>query len=220
MKYKAIIFDMDGLILDTESIESRAFEKLLKEYGVKPRPNKNGLLHEIGGADANTYYEKFKNKYNLKADKEIIQNKKRAYWKQMVEQEEIVSFPGFLELLELLKRQNFIIALASNRNESFVHLILEKLKVKHYFHNVLGQGEGRKHKPSPDIYIQTAKAIGVYPTECVVLEDTDIGIIAAKDAGMKAIAVPNIYTKKHDFRRADLIVKSLKDINMKLLENL
>ena len=220
MKYKAIIFDMDGLILDTESIESRAFEKLLNEYGVEPKPFPNGLIHQIGGADASIYYEKFKNQYNFPADQEVIQNKKRAYWQEMLEKENIEAFPGFFELLELAKKENLIIALASNRNEKFVHLVLEKLGVRHYFNVIVGPAEGRKHKPYPDIYLETAKAVGVNPAECLALEDTDGGIISAKDAGMKAIAVPNVYTADHDFSRADLVVKSLEDINMEALESL
>ena len=211
---------MDGLILDTEDIESRAFKKLLDEYGILPRPNPNGLLHNIGGADATTYYQIFKDKYNIPADWEVIQNKKRAHWKKMVEEEEINAFPGFIELVELLKKENFIVALASNRNEAFLHLVLEKLGVKHYFDTIVGPAEGRLHKPHPDIYLHTAKELEVNPSECIVLEDTDIGIISAKDAGMKAIAVPNIYTKDQDFSRADIIVKSLSDIDLELLKSL
>ena len=217
---KAVIFDMDGLILDSEIVESHSFEKILKEHGVEPKPNANGLIHEIGGADGSIYYEKFKNKYNLKIDAEVIQSKKRAYWRQTIQEGETTSFPGFLELIELLKKENFIIALASNRNEASVHLVLEKLGVNHYFHTVVGSAEGRKPKPSPDVYLHTAKLIGVKPSECVVLEDTDVGIFSAKEAGMKAIAVPNKYTKSHNFERADVVVSSLKDVSLDLINNL
>ena len=95
MKYRAIIFDMDGLILDTEIIESRSFEKLLKEYEVKPRPNPNGLIHEVGGGMK--YFENFKEKYNLTESIENIRDKKRAFWAQIVKEEGVVAFPGFLE---------------------------------------------------------------------------------------------------------------------------
>jgi len=65
MKHKAVIFDMDGLILDTEIIEHRSFEKLLKEYGVAPIPHPNGLIHEIGGGGG--YFERFKERYNTRS---------------------------------------------------------------------------------------------------------------------------------------------------------
>ncbi len=221
MKYKAVIFDMDGLILDTEIIESRSFEKLLNEYGIKAELYENGLLHKIGGAvEAKTYYENFKKQYNLPIDADIVRDKKRAYWQKMVEEEEIKAFPGFIELIALLQENKLIIALASNRNETFLHLVLEKLKVKHHFRTIVGPAEGRRGKPYPDIYLHTAKEIGVKPEECIVLEDTDVGIISAKDAGMKAIAIPNIYTKDHNFARADIVVGSLREVTLELLKKL
>ncbi|MEK7128263.1 MAG: HAD family phosphatase [Patescibacteria group bacterium] len=219
MKYRAIIFDMDGLILDTEIIESRSFEKLLKEYEVKPRPNPNGLIHEVGGGMK--YFENFKEKYNLTESIENIRDKKRAFWAQIVKEEGVVAFPGFLELLALLKKEGFKIALASNRNDPFVHLVLDTLGAKEFFHLVVGSSnEKRKQKPFPDIYLHVAKELGISPEQCVVLEDSEAGVISAKAAGMKVIAIPNIYTKEHDFSRADIIIKSLEDINMELLENL
>jgi HAD superfamily hydrolase (TIGR01509 family) len=218
MKYKAIIFDMDGVILDTEIIESRSFASLLTEYQVEPRPNQNGLLHEIGGGG--TYFEDFKAKYSLSDSVEIIRDKKRDYFKKIIEEEGLVPFSGFIELLDLLKKEKLTIALASNRNESFIHLILDALKVKHYFDTIVGPSDTRKHKPSPDIYLHTAKEINVKPEDCVVLEDTETGINSAKAAGMKVIAIPNVYVRHQDFSKADIIVTSLSDININLLESL
>src|SRR3989344_1647598 len=138
MKYKAVIFDMDGLILDTEIIESRSFEKLLKDYSIEPRPNTNGLIHKIGGGAG--FYEYFKERYNLSESIENIRDKKRTYWAEIVKNEGVTAFPGFTELLQLLKREGFTIALASNRNEKFVHLILDTLGVKSFFDFLVGGG--------------------------------------------------------------------------------
>ena len=219
MKHKVIIFDMDGLILDTETIESRSFEKLLQEYGVAPRPNPNGLLHEIGGGAG--YFETFKEKYNLSDSVETIRNKKREYWAKIVKDEGVQAFPGFHDLLKLLKEEGFTIAVASNRNDPFVHLILDTLGVKDLFHFIIGgSSEERRQKPFPDIYLHTAKELGVSPEDCLVLEDTESGIASAKAAGMKTIAVPNVYTRGHNFQKADSIVKSLSDINLDLLKSI
>ncbi len=219
MKYKAIIFDMDGLILDTETIESRSFAKVLDEYGVEPRPNPNGLIHDIGGGGG--YFEKFKEKYELSESVENIRDKKRAHWAQMVREEGIQAYPGFMELLKLLKDEGFIIALASNRNETLVRLVLDTLGVTSHFDFIVGgQHETMRQKPFPDLYIHTAEKLGINPAECVVLEDTETGVISAKAAGMKVIAVPNIYTKEHNFNGADIIVESLKDVNLELLKSL
>jgi HAD superfamily hydrolase (TIGR01509 family) len=215
---KAVIFDLDGLIADTEEIESKSFIRLLAEHGIEPKLRPNGLIHKIGGT--NTYFEDFKKEYNLEDSVENIRDKKRAYFKEIIEKEGLLPYGGFLDLIQLLKEEKIIIALASNRSEPQVHLILEVLKVKHYFENIIGANEQRRRKPFPDVYLETAKAIGVKPGECIVIEDADVGIVAAKDAGMKVIAVPNIYTKDHDFSRADIVVGSLSEINLNLLESL
>ena len=159
-------------------------------------------------------------KYNLSESIEVIRDKKRAFWAKMVKEEGVQAFQGFVELLALLKSQGFKIAIASNRNEAFVHLILDSLKVKEFFHTIVGSIEGRRQKPFPDIYIHAAKELGMDPIDCVVLEDAEIGIKSAKDAGMKAIAIPNVYTQGHDFSKADKIVKSLSDVNIEFLESL
>lgn len=133
--------------------------------------------------------------------------------------EGVVPFPGFVKLIKLLEQKGFIIALASNRKEEFVHLVLDIIGVKESFRFIVG-GEGRPQKPFPDIYLHAAKELGLKPADCVVLEDSAIGVVSAKDAGMKVIAVPNIYTEDHDFSKADIIVASLSDINMDVLNNL
>jgi len=219
MKYKGVIFDMDGLMVDTEIIEHRAFEIILKEYGIEPNPYSNGLLHKPGAAGMN-YYENFRNRHNIKDDAEVIKMKKRFNFRQIIEGEGIKPLPGFIDLLKTLKKENFKIALASNRVEDLVHLILDTLGTKDFFEKIIGPSKDRKHKPAPDIYVHTAKELKLKPGECVVLEDSEIGVISAKAAGMKTIAVPSMYTKDQDFSKADVVVKSLSDINMELLESL
>ncbi len=210
---------MDGLIVDTEIIESWSFEKLLKEYSVEPKYHENGLIHQVGVA-GDAYYNSFKEKYNLKEDIKTIKDKKNYFFKKIIEDKGIIPFNGLIGLLILLKKEKFKIALASNRNEKPINVILETLGVKSFFEIIVGPSDSRKHKPYPDIYLHTAKELGVSPKDCIVLEDSDVGIISAKNAGMKAIAVPNIYTKNHDFSKADIVVKSLSDINMNLLKSL
>jgi HAD superfamily hydrolase (TIGR01509 family) len=219
MSLKAIIFDMDGLIADTEILEHKSLMKFLKEHGKEPNLYPNGLVHKIGGGPG--YYEEFLDRHSIKVeDLEKLKNKKIALFEQTLREEGIIAFPGFIELLKVLKNEGFILAIASNRREKLTHLILEMLEVKEFFSLIVGPSENIRRKPYPDIYIHAAKELGVEPQDCIVLEDTSIGIISAKEAGMKAIAIPNIYTSGLDFRKADLIVKSLLDVNVGLLKSL
>ena len=215
---KAVIFDMDGLIVDTEIVESRSLELILSEYGKKPKPFKNGLLHIIGGSGNQSYSDIMK-KYNFNEDVDIFKKRKREIFEELL-RVKLEPLPGFTKLITLLKKQGFKIALASNRYEKHIYLILENLGIKNLFDVIVGPSELRRHKPYPDIFLHTANELKVNPYNCVVLEDTDIGVAAAKAAGMKIIAVPNQYTKEHDFSKADIVTKSLENVTITMLKSL
>lgn len=214
-KIKAIIFDMDGLIADTETIESKTLEILLKEYGKKAKPHANGLIHIVGGSGWGGGGE-FKEKYFPNEDDQVLRKKKRAIFEGLLKTD-LTPFPGFMPLLKHLKKNKYKIALASNRNVGHVNLIVELLGAKHFFDIIVGPDETIRHKPHPDIFLHVAKELKISPTECVVLEDSEIGVIAGHTAGMKVIAVPNKYTKDHNFSKADKIVESLEYVKMSLI---
>lgn len=215
---KAVIFDMDGLIVDTEILETKAFMKILKDYGKKPIVNPDGLIHEIGGADG--YYRRFKQKYGLSLSEEELKIKKRRYFEQLVKESNIKPFDGFFELLALLKQHHIKLALASNRLIHDVYMILEELKAIDYFNVIIGPNDGLKRKPHPDTYLETAKQLDIQPKNCLAFEDTNMGVVSAHAAGMKVIAVPNKYTKDHDFSHADKVVNSLKSVTIELINTI
>lgn len=218
MKYKAIIFDFDGVIMDTEIIEHRALKKIVKEYDKEPVLFSNGLLQKVGGGSG--YYKEFKERHSINEEDDVLREKKRSYFDRIVLEEELQPYEGLLDLIERLLEANYKIALASNRHEESVNLVLEKLKLKIFFNVIIGPAENRKHKPAADIYLHAAKELNLKPSECVALEDTDVGIVSAKQAGMKVIAIPNDYTKDRDFSQADKIVKNFSEITISLLDNL
>jgi len=216
---QAIIFDLDGLILDSEIIESQALIKFLIENGKTPELNPNGLVHDIGGA-GEEYYIKFKEKYQLPHDAIEIRNQKRIYFEQLIKKGELKPYDGVYELLDELKKNKYKLAIASNRFIGHINLILDTLQVSDDFDVIVGPGDDMKHKPHPDIYLETAKLLKIKPKNCLALEDTNRGITAAHAASMKVIAVPNKYTKEHDFSKADKVVDSLKQIDLQLIKNL
>lgn len=217
-KIKAVIFDMDGLIIDSEPIESKSRELLLKIYNKKPRPYPNGLLHIVGPSGSKDFLD-FINQYEITESYEEIIIKKHEIFKKLLK-ENLSPMPGLIKLLKRLSKNNFKIGLASNRNLKFINIILEKLKIKKYFEVIISPSEKIRHKPFPDIYLNTAKELKVKPSECLVLEDSTTGIESAKSAGMKVIAVPNQYTLDHDFSKADLVTNSLKNVTITMLSNL
>ena len=158
-------------------------------------------------------------KHNAKIPIEIfIEERKINFEKQL--EKKLKPKKGFLSLVKLLKENNFKLSLSSNRRIDHVHLVVRNLDATDYFNAIVGPSPTLKIKPAPDIYLETAKQLQVPPQDCVVIEDSEVGVIAGKSAKMKVIAVPNKYTKHHDFSKADKIVKSLKDINPHLINTI
>lgn len=215
MKLKAVIFDMDGVIIDSEPIESLAWEKVIIEYKRKPIFNKAGLIHEVGAES----FEDIVTSHNLMGeDLELIRTKKRAIFEEL-----IINFSpmkGIVKLLNSLKKQKIKLAVASTRNERHVKMIIGHLGLDTLFNVTVGFSENIRRKPFPDVFLKAASELKVMPSECVAIEDSGAGVMAGKSAGMKVIAVPNQYTKHQDFSKADRIVSSLSAITMLVLESL
>lgn len=215
---KAVIFDMDGLIIDSEPLHSKSLEILLKKYGKTPKYHKNGLIHRVG-LSGDEEYIKLLEKYELQEEKELFRKKRRRIYVKLLN-EKLEPMPGFLPLMKILQRKGIQLGVASNRFVGHIKLILKKFEVIELFGVIVGANKKIPHKPAPDTYLRAARKLKVDPKECVALEDSETGVTSAKGAGMKVIAVPNKYTKSHNFSKADLIVNSLKEIKWSTILNI
>lgn len=215
---KAVIFDMDGLMIETEHLQSQSFEKVLKEYGKKPILNKDGVV-QLVGITAKKNWVLLKKRYHIDEAIEVLLAKKRKIYIKLLEKN-IAAKPGLYKLVKFLVGHKIKIAVASNSVRQHIEFVLSKLKLIKHFTLLVSGEDLRRGKPFPDIFLKTAKHLKVKPGECLVLEDAEVGIIAAKRAGMKVIAIPNRYTKSQDFSLADRIVQSLARVNSKLISSL
>jgi HAD superfamily hydrolase (TIGR01509 family) len=218
MPIKAAIFDMDGLIVDTEIVHSKSIEIVFRQYGVEPTYLPTGLMHHVGSVSRENIAVMLK-QHAFPLDLDTYMMKRRAAFEELLK-EKLTPLPGFEKLLQQLHTHGYKIALASSRVEKHIHLILDNLEITHYFDSIIGPSEQRRHKPSPDIYIHTLEALGLRPKEAVVFEDSAVGVLSAHAAGIPVIAVPNEYTKDQDFTRADRIVSSLEEVPLKDLQKL
>lgn len=216
---KAVIFDMDGLIVDSEPIESLALEILLKRYGKVPVYNEVGLIHSVGIGMGKDGYNSIKEIYKIEEEVAIIKRKKRGIFTRLVKRN-LTPRKEFFPLIEMLKERKIKTALASNRHRRHVRIMVSSMQITHLFDSIVAPTKRIRHKPAPDTYLWAARKLKIDPPECIVLEDSEIGVISGKDAGMKVIAVPNIYTKNQDFSKADLVVNSLKEIEWSTILNI
>ena len=205
---KAVIFDMDGVIVDTEPLLAKTVTQALKNQGIK-LTTKEYLEHWTkNGGNIKQY---IKNK-NIAFDFDLYRKEKREIYSSLLKQK-IPIIEGAVEAIKILHKK-YQLALVSSSDNAFVNQILDSTDIKKYFSVVVGGDDVKLGKPDPEGFLLAARKLGVLPEECVVLEDAEKGIVAAKAAKMKAIAIPNKYTKDNDFSLADETVTTILQLNL------
>ncbi|MBW3569043.1 HAD family phosphatase [Candidatus Parcubacteria bacterium] len=216
-RFEAVIFDMDGLMVDSEHLHSRSFEIVLNNHGVKPELNESGIIQTLGvGTPKN--WEKLKEKYNLKDSVEKLTRQKHDAYVKLIP--EISDMPGLKPLLKDLKKSKIKLAVASGSSKHNIDEILNLLNIKSYFDAVVSGEELDNAKPAPDIFLEATKHLNVTPANCIILEDAQSGIKAGKAAGATVVAVPNRFSKNQDLFEADHIFNSLEDLSAEKLKKL
>jgi HAD superfamily hydrolase (TIGR01509 family) len=209
-----IIFDLDGLLADTERLHCRAYQLAFAEHGVDLGAGEyaeHWIRHGKGIVE-------WVDRQGLTFDPHELRKRKSQHYLNLLESS-LRPMDGALELLEFLHGK-FRIALASSSYRDAIDGVLAGLRIASYFEVIVSGLDVAKVKPAPDIFLLTARSLGVDPTECLVFEDAEKGVIAAHRAGMRSIAVPNDFTRHHDFSKATRICASLRDINIDLLADL
>lgn len=212
---QALIFDLDGTLANTEMLHFKAWGETLLQNGV------GGFVLDDFLRYVGTSNEKVANDYIhsegiKKSQKELIAEK-QAHYMRLIPEVELCR--GTREILERFQGE-MSLAVASSSHEKEILAILETHDLISYFPVILGGDMVQKRKPNPEIYLKAQALLGKESEECAAFEDSGPGLNAAKNAGMKAIAVPNEFTKEHDFTRADSIVTSFDAVNAAFLEGL
>jgi beta-phosphoglucomutase len=177
---------------------------------------KQDLIHEVGQGS----YEDITTRHNLLGeDLETIKIKKRIFFEELI-LKDLSLMRGMESLLKKIKKEKIKLAIASTRNEQQVKLVINKLGLEKEFSAIIGFSKTVRRKPFPDVFLKAASELKITQAFCVVIEDSQAGVMAGKSAGMKVIAVPNKWTKHQDFSKADMIVKSLSEITIAMLKNL
>lgn len=201
-----MIFDMDGVLIDSEPLYVEMNDELFAELGVSMTREE---YHRFVGMSSPLMWKIIRDEHSLPQSVESLMSMEKERIHRLLCSDRISSPVGGVEnLLEEFKRAGYPMCVASSSARKNVEAVLNKLDLRRYFAS-LTCGEDVKHgKPAPDIFLKAAASIGVKPEYCTVIEDSANGLMGAKSAGMKCVAYAGDADSKQDFSAADLTVHS------------
>lgn len=212
---KAVIFDMDGVIIDSEPIHFEVDMQTMREFGVNISKDE---LNKYVGTTNEYMLNDLINKYKIqKSIKEILEYKMELTIRR-IKETKINAISGIHELLISLKHNNIKTAIGSSSPKELIITVIEKFQLGKYFNCIVSGDEVKEGKPKPDIYLEVSKRIGVNPEECIVIEDSRNGVLAAKNAGMKCFGFRNVNSGNQDLSKADIIVDSIRNIYIEIIK--
>jgi HAD superfamily hydrolase (TIGR01509 family) len=203
---QAVIFDMDGVIVDSEPYSMQALIDVLRQYGIDPTAEE--IRRSYGRRIRDDFGDYF-SRYGVTADLETAIARKEARYYHLAAGH-LKPFPGVLLLLKRLHDRGYRLALASSGDRVKVAFGMQALSLDGTFEAVVCGNDVTRSKPDPEIYLLAAQRLQLPPAACVAIEDAPAGVESAKRAGMHCIAVTNSVTREQ-LRQADLIVASLAD---------
>ena len=211
---RGVIFDLDGVIADTERLQWAAYRDVLLGFGVDvgiEEYRRHWIRDGLGPEYACRTYA-------LPIDPDELRVRKAARYEGML-RDGIAPCPGAVAALARLHRTHRV-GLATNTARVEVGFILAQLGVAPFFHATVAREDYARAKPAPDAYLAAAAALGLAPAECAVIEDTERGMRAALAAGARVVAVPNALTFDNDFKHCVRRLGTLDELTAELLDRL
>lgn len=207
---KAVVFDFDGLIVDTETVWYESFKEVLSNHGLELSVEQFARVIGTDDADLYAYIEK-----NLSSPVESVVIKEAAHKLFAVKMGEPILRNGVKEYLIEAKELGLKIGLASSSSREWVEGYLKKLNIFSYFDVIRTRDDVSRVKPDPELYVKAVEALGVAMSEAFALEDSLNGLKAARAAGIQCVVVPNSVTAHLNFTDYSLKISSMSDLRLK-----
>ena len=214
--FKLIIFDLDGLLIDSQSLQHEAYSRVFSQYD-QPISKKDWVdfwIHKSGGP------KKWIELRKLNLDHQKIRDEKKVIYDELI-QTKMKLKSGARGLVNLLYKEFPLIVASGSRIES-IELCLKKFNLANKFKHLISDVEMEKRKPHPDVFLYSAKMMNVEPEDCLVFEDSIAGLQSAKSAGMKCVVCPDNFSNLNieQYKDADKIVDQLSDVNLDMIKSI
>jgi beta-phosphoglucomutase family hydrolase len=214
-KPQAVIFDMDGVLVDSEPFHIQNEKLMFRKLGLDISDEEHARYM---GTATDVMWEQIirERKLSLDVAETTLQTilQEIPYFQSL---EKIDPMPGLVNLLEKLQKSEIPMAVASSSNKAIIDIILEKSGLRKYFEHTVSSSEVGKSKPEPDVFLHAAKLLGVAPENCLVFEDSKNGIKAAKAAGMVCIAYSGGNSGHQNQSQADRRISDFNELDFNTL---
>lgn len=203
---QAVIFDLDGVLVDSEEFSMEATEQMLKELGIELTLEERERA--FGRTDLDSYRECIKDRKLSLNPEDMVRRKEEIYSKLI--SGKLKPIEGAAELIQSLGEKAVRMAVASSGTRNKIRASLREIGFEGLFETVVSAEDITQGKPNPEIFLKAAERLGVPPAQCLVIEDAQAGVEAAKAAGMKCLAFKSPNTHGQDLSKADKTIDSLK----------
>lgn len=214
---KAIIYDVDGTMVDSEPLHVSSWDRTLQAYGYTLADLSQEFRATMAGKKPIAIASGMIEELHLHVSADEFLAKKTALFTKLVATD-LRGMPGVVESIKRFSKRGFLLGIGTALDRNYINTVLDVLQVAEYFKVIVTGDEIKNGKPHPDTYVTVAKKLKVNPKECIVLEDAKSGIQSAKAAGCVCIAIKNPHALPQDTSQADLTVNTLDEITDEYLE--
>ena len=209
MKYKAVIFDMDGVLIDSEPLHQKVGYKMMHDLAI---PLDEGNFLRFTGTTVISMWKTLAQEYELsQSPEELTSLYNKQFTDRLAGSDEVSLFKGVRDVLENLNRKGVPVAVASSSNREVIESVLNHFGIIDHFRIIVSGSDIRHSKPDPEIFLKVAQVLGLNPSECIVIEDSSNGVMAAKRAGMFCVGFKS-KGNHQDITNASVIVNSFDEV--------
>jgi HAD superfamily hydrolase (TIGR01509 family) len=215
---QTVIFDMDGVIVDTEPVHHYAYNQHFKQLNIEISPE---MYASFTGNSTKNIYEKLKAHFGLEQDvQELVETKRNFFNDAFDSKEDLYLLEGVEDLIKELHNNGIQLVLASSSAKVTINRIFNRFNLHQYFTHIVSGEDFPKSKPHPAIFLKAAELSQTPIENCIVIEDSTNGILAAKAAEIYCIGYDSVNSKMQDYSMADRVISHFNELNFEKILNL